>query len=80
MSNSIRNLRSTRADMIGTHDEEHYWHCHEAASYIEILLRARAADDRTITRQRKEIEQLRSTLKALDAYSAALIVLGDDDE
>ena len=77
---SIRNLRATRADMLGTDDEEHYWHCHAAANYIELLLLERAADDRKITRQRKEIEQLRSALKALGAYPAALTALGDDDE
>ena len=31
------NLRRTRADMLGTADEEHYWHCHEAATLIERL-------------------------------------------
>jgi len=33
-------LRQTRADMIGTDDEAHYWDCHEAAAEIE-RLRAR---------------------------------------
>jgi len=37
MSNHVSNLRRTRADMIGTDDEEHYWECHEAADYIEEL-------------------------------------------
>lgn len=30
-------LRQTRADMIGTDDEEHYYDCHEAAGDIERL-------------------------------------------
>ena len=30
-------LRQTRADMIGTDDEEHYWDCHDAAAEIERL-------------------------------------------
>ena len=30
-------LRQTRADMIGTADEEHYFDCHEAAGEIERL-------------------------------------------
>ena len=25
-------LRQTRADMIGTEDEDHYWDCHDAAA------------------------------------------------
>jgi hypothetical protein len=33
-------LRQTRADMIGTDDEAHYWDCHDAAAEIE-RLRAR---------------------------------------
>lgn len=32
-----RRLRQTRADMIGTDDEDHYWDCHEAAGEIERL-------------------------------------------
>ena len=30
-------LRATRADMLGTDDEEHYRDCHEAADTIELL-------------------------------------------
>ena len=30
-------LRQTRADMLGTDDEDHYWDCHAAASHIELL-------------------------------------------
>ena len=30
-------LRQTRADMIGTDDEQHYWDCHDAASEIDRL-------------------------------------------
>jgi uncharacterized protein YhaN len=32
-----RRLRQTRADMLGTPDEDHYWDCHEAAGEIERL-------------------------------------------
>jgi hypothetical protein len=32
-------LRQTRADMLGTADEDHYWDCHEAAGEIERLRR-----------------------------------------
>jgi hypothetical protein len=32
-------LRQTRANMLGTEDEQHYWDCHEAAAEIERLRR-----------------------------------------
>ena len=37
-------LRQTRADMLGTDDEDHYWDCHEGAAEIERLRAAIAAD------------------------------------
>ena len=37
MTNHANNLRRTRADMLGTLDEEHYRDCHDAALYIEQL-------------------------------------------
>ena len=43
-------LKSARADMLGTDDEQHYWDCHEAADVIARLraeinrLQAREAD------------------------------------
>lgn len=30
----VTRLRKTRANMLGTDDEEHYWDCHEAAEEI----------------------------------------------
>ena len=35
MTDLVKHLRSTRANMIGTDDEQHYFDCHEAADYIE---------------------------------------------
>ena len=41
----VTRLRQTRADMLGTDDEPHYWDCHEAAGEIEKLRsRLRLAD------------------------------------
>jgi len=37
MSEHVSNLRRTRANMLGTDDEAHYWECHEAADEIERL-------------------------------------------
>lgn len=37
MSDIVTRLRQTRADMIGTDDEQHYWDCHDAAAQIERL-------------------------------------------
>jgi hypothetical protein len=33
----VTRLNQTRADMLGTDDEDHYWDCHEAAGEIERL-------------------------------------------
>jgi len=33
----LTRLRQTRANMIGTDDEQHYWDCHDAAAEIERL-------------------------------------------
>jgi hypothetical protein len=37
MPDILTRLRQTRADMIGTDDEQHYWDCHDAAGEIERL-------------------------------------------
>lgn len=37
MDDITKRLRQTRADMIGTDDEQHYWDCHDAATEIERL-------------------------------------------
>jgi len=37
MSDITTRLRQTRADMLGTDDEQHYWDCHDAAAEIERL-------------------------------------------
>jgi phosphoribosylaminoimidazole-succinocarboxamide synthase len=45
-------LRQTRADMIGTPDEAHYWDCHDAAVEIERLreaIRRLADQDATLS-------------------------------
>lgn len=35
MNEHASNLYRTRANMLGTDDEEHYWQCHDAAKEIE---------------------------------------------
>ena len=37
MNKYAKNLRRTRANMLGTDDEKHYWECHAAADEIERL-------------------------------------------
>jgi hypothetical protein len=39
MTDIVNSLRQTRANMLGTPDEQHYWDCHEAADEIELLRR-----------------------------------------
>jgi hypothetical protein len=69
-------LRQTRADMIGTADEQHYWDCHEAASHIELLEAAHKASgsalaviDAGFQNAVAEIERLRLT----DAEREAIV-------
>jgi hypothetical protein len=48
----VERLRQTRADMIGTDDEQHYWDCHDAAAEIERLrlaIRRLADQDATLS-------------------------------
>ena len=60
MTDIATRLRQTRADMIGTDDEQHYWDCHDAANVIESL--------RTeIRTQRQEIAALRAAQAAIQA-------------
>jgi len=54
MSDITLRLRQTRADMIGTDDEAHYWDCHDAAAEIEMLrtaIRRIAEQDATLSVQ-----------------------------
>jgi hypothetical protein len=69
-------LRQTRADMLGTDDEDHYWACHEAAAEIQRLrLWGRlTADERRAVREAAEAyesnedadcERIATTLRGL---------------
>jgi hypothetical protein len=52
MDDITTRLRQTRADMIGTADEAHYWDCHDAAAEIERLreaIRRLAGQDATLS-------------------------------
>jgi hypothetical protein len=52
MDDITTRLRQTRADMIGTADEAHYWDCHDAAAEIERLreaIRRLADQDATLS-------------------------------
>jgi hypothetical protein len=67
MSDIATRLRQTRANMIGSDDEQHYWDCHDAAAEIERL--------RLTNEEREAIElaiatwvckpQLKATLRGL---------------
>ena len=54
MTDIVERLRQTRADMLGTNDEQHYWDCHDAAAEIERLrlaIRRLADQDATLSVQ-----------------------------
>ena len=72
MSEHATNLRRTRADMIGTDDEEHYWECHRAADYIEALEEDVIGGDACATSLHKENKRLRAEDKRIrPLWSAA---------
>jgi hypothetical protein len=76
-------LRQTRADMLGTDDEDHYWDCHAAASHIELLEAAYkssgsalAVIDGGFQNAVAEIQRLRLTDAEREAVERACCVLG----
>ena len=76
-------LRQTRADMLGTDDEQHYWDCHEAASHIELLEAAYkssgsalAVIDGGFKNAVAEIQRLRLTDAEREAVERACCSLG----
>lgn len=64
-------LRATRADMIGTNDDRHYWDCHEAAREIERLREDNAHIWRSACESARlaseEVGKLKSRLRLADA-------------
>jgi len=58
MTNHAKNLRRTRADMLGTDDEEHYGHCVAAAHFIEIMILESAFAEEIIRTQLTRIDEL----------------------
>jgi hypothetical protein len=72
-SDIARRLRQTRANMIGTDDEQHYWDAHEAAGEIERLrltdAERQAVDDAAIwyggVEEDARCQAIASTLRGL---------------
>ena len=71
-------LRQTRADMIGTDDEDHYFDCHEAAAEIERLRRwGRLTDaEREAVRWFSEYGDLQSEARRAEVLRSLLARLG----
>lgn len=59
MTDIATRLRQTRADMIGTDDENHYWDCHDAASEIDRLRLELSVQRACTVAGRDEIARLR---------------------
>lgn len=57
----VKRLRQTRADMLGTLDEQHYWDCHDAALMLESL----AESAERVREAEKELLWLVSHCRAL---------------
>lgn len=62
----VARLRATRATMLGTDDEQHYWDCHKAADFIEYVFRS--------------LPMLEEVMAALTATIAELETSQDDDK
>lgn len=58
-----KRLRQTRANMLGTDDEAHYWDCQDAANEIDHLRALNNSLREEIRIQRKEIAALRAEQK-----------------
>lgn len=63
----VKRLRQTRADMLGTDDEDHYWDCHDAANEIEHLRTLNQSLRAELARQQNEIAALRNELIRFDS-------------
>jgi hypothetical protein len=84
MTDIATRLRQTRADMIGTDDENHYWDCHDAADEIERLreaIRRLADQDATLSVQGGNVTvTLDATLTDQErkAIATAVVYLKED--
>jgi hypothetical protein len=80
MDDITKRLRQTRADMIGTDDERHYWDCHDAAYEIERLrgYRDMAEADRDVAMM--AAERLRCVTEPLTKKKWAEVPLPLTDE
>jgi hypothetical protein len=69
MSDIVTRLRQTRANMLGTDDEDHYFDCHESAAEIERLrLRTTLTDA-----EREAVERGIGSLDGVDAQAVATL-------
>jgi len=74
MDDITTRLRQTRADMIGTADEAHYWDCHDAAAEIERLRLEFSVQKSCTVAGRGEIARLREAIRRLASQDATLSV------
>ena len=67
----VGRLRETRANMLGTDDEQHYWDCQDAAREIERLREENSstwkAACESVLLASKEVGKLKSRLRIADA-------------
>ncbi len=77
MNEHADNLSRTRADRLGTDDEEHYGHCHDAAADIERL--SAEVETKELARKAalKTIDSLTARKATLSAENTALKKVAD---
>ena len=85
MIDIVTRLNQTRADMLGTDDEDHYWDCHEAVHEIERLreaIRRLAEQDATLSllckRDGSQVVTVTMDATLTDAERGAIAAAADD--
>ena len=66
-SDIVTRLRQTRANMLGTDDEAHYWDCHDAAAEIE-RLRRQVFSQKNVTLTDAEREAILTAVAEAEAH------------
>ena len=72
MSDIVTRLRQTRANMLGTDDEQHFWDCHDAAAEIELLRGYRDEAEAEASIASLAVQRLRLTDAEREAVELAI--------
>jgi hypothetical protein len=79
-SDIVTRLRQTRANMLGTDDEQHYWDCHNAAAEIERLRSYAKSDEKRRDSDTSGASLTDAEREAIREAAGAYIDNDDDEE